>query len=223
MKKISVWIDKVALEALEKDEPQACVIQNRLDLDVLFSKPQDNMIACELMTFAYLKKEEPIGDRRLEINITEIENFTDADLQKIDEAKRIYNIVVNHPLYWKYIREAWANLTETKGYTYERFKKEYLSGDCKFTDADNSTDLQLVMYYKRWSKVVGYVLGDSNTIYINRKYFINPLNIASNLNHEALHLMGFSHYGNKSTSIPYKIGNDIFEKTWKDIIKNAAS
>ncbi len=112
---------------------------------------------------------------------------------------------------------------EANGHDYELFKELMLSGDCNFTEADGETNILLIMYNRPWSKVVGYVYSNqSNLIHINRKYFGNPLKIASNLNHEALHLMGFSHYGTHSTSVPYLIGNKLFQDTWKQIIKKAA-
>lgn len=224
MQKINVWIDKVAFEALKNDEPKAVIVQNRLDLNIPFSKPDNNLLACELITFATLQIPEPLTDKRLVLDIENTTNFNDKDLQKIDEAKRIFNIVVNHPLYWQKIKAAWHKVTETKGHNFVSFKNYFLSGDCNFSQKDGERDLELVMYHKKWSRVVGYVYANrDNIVYINRKYFSSPLGIASNLNHEGLHLMGFSHYGNKSTSIPYLIGNKIFEDTWKQIVRESAS
>lgn len=228
MEKINVWIDKAAFNALKSDEPKAVIVQNRLDLELTLAPaaPNNAMIHCELMSLTPIRYEdplEPIGHKKLVLNVESRKNFTDNENQIIDEATRIYNIVVNHPLYWKKIKDNWSKVTEANGHTFESFKELFLSGDCNFTEADGETNVQIIMYNKRWSKVVGYVYSNqSNLIHINRKYFSNALGIASNLNHEALHLMGFSHYGTHSTSIPYLIGNTLFQDTWKQIIKEAA-
>lgn len=223
METINVWIDKGAFEALKSDEPYGAVIQNRLDLSIPFTKPRENMISCELVVMASLKKPEPLGDKRLILDIEDMKNFTSRDRAKVEEAKKIYNIVVNHPLYWEKIKKNWEKITEKKGYSLDQFRKMYMAGDCNFTEADNETDVKLIMYNNIFSKVVGYVYSNQdNLIHINKKYFSSPLKIASNLNHEALHLLGFNHYGVKATSIPYFIGNKLFEETWIELSKAAA-
>ncbi|MGV8130669.1 MAG: hypothetical protein ACP5N7_01040 [Candidatus Pacearchaeota archaeon] len=95
-----------------------------------------------------------------------------------------------------------------------------LSGaDSKDPIRDYQMNIKLVMYYRWWSKVVGYVLDDDNTIYINRKYFdssmdgnIGAVNFSSNILHEYMHLMGYSHKSSTDYgSVPYKM-NSLYEQ-----------
>lgn len=66
----------------------------------------------------------------------------------------------------------------------------------------------LSYYRNRFSRVVGYEKGDGK-IYANRKYwdFFKLSDKVSNVAHEATHLMGFHHNGNKASgnelTVPY--------------------
>ena len=218
MKKVKVWTSRENFRTLKTDEPANVLVQNRRDLGII-AEPTNKVIECELTTLQLI--DEPLentSDKRLILDIESRKNFSAKDNAKIDEAKRIYEIVMNHPYYWQLVRENWHKMTEKRGFTFEKFKALVLAGDCKFTEADGETDVQLVMYHKPYSNVVGYIITNKdNRIYTNRKFFVTPLRIASNLNHESLHLMGFSHYGTHSTSIPYMAGNTLFQKAWKAI------
>lgn len=147
---------------------------------------------------------------KLKVKILDTSGFTASDIEKIKKAEEIIFQVVNSDLYRE--RFLAAKFTETKGKTNEEILTELLSGDCQFTDADGTMDLKLVMYYKRYSSVVGYFDGTPFSIFINRKFFSTPLSIASNLFHEYAHLVGYTHYGEFETSVPYLAGNTIFER-----------
>lgn len=155
------------------------------------------------------------GEFKLKVKILDTSGFTKSDLDKIELATVIIEVVVNSIIY----RELFlvAKFTETNGKTNQEIFNELLSGDCQFTDADGTIDLKLVMYYKRYSSVVGYFDGTPFSIFINRKFFSTPLSIASNLLHEYLHIIGYSHYGAFETSVPYLAGNTIFEKAAKQL------
>lgn len=146
---------------------------------------------------------------KLKVKILDTSGFTASDLEKIKRAEEIVYQVVNSDLYKEEFLK--ANFTETKGKTNQEILNELLSGDCQFTDADGVMDIKLVMYYKRYSSVVGYFDGTPLTIFMNRKFFSTPLSIASNLWHEYIHIVGYSHYEVFETSVPYLAGNTIFE------------
>lgn len=213
---MQVFINVRDFERLKEPEFITALVQNYYNIDSPMFKASAEMLACSLEPIK-IYKPEASGFMQLKIHGTQ--NFSAEEKAKIDEAKRIFDIVVNSSLYHNKIKDSWHILTETKGYDYNSFMQLYLSGDCNFTGADNTMDLNLIMYYNRFSKVVGYVMGDNFNVWLNRKFFISPLKIASNLNHEGLHNLGFSHYGKKSSSIPYMVGNKLFEETWKEISK----
>jgi hypothetical protein len=214
MQTINVWIEQKALDKLHDKTPAAVIVQNTFSLDSMLINTDP--ILCELRPILPVEvpSEKP---KQLLLKIHGLDNFSEKEKAIVDEAKRIYEIVVNSPLYWRKVKAAWPKVTEKNGLSYSEFYDLVMSGDCKFTEADGTTDVKLVMYYNRFSKVVGYVLGDSFNIYINRKFFAGPLRIASNLNHESLHSLGFSHYGRHSTSVPYMVGNTLFEETWREL------
>lgn len=151
---------------------------------------------------------------QVKVKILKTSGFSKADLAKIDAAVCLLDTVLNSQMFRsEFLKE---KLTENKGKTNAEIIDHLLSGDCQFTDADGSIDLKLVMYYKRWSSVVGYFDGTPLTIFINRKFFSSHIDIASNLLHEYFHLMGYSHYKAFQTSVPYT-ANRVFERCVKAI------
>lgn len=85
-------------------------------------------------------------------------------------------------------------------------------------------DLRInIVPYKTWnplSKVIGYAEG--NTIYINtRKLDLDVFERTENIFHECLHLIGYSHKGNRVTkynleTVPYKAAR-LFKEHLKGI------
>lgn len=151
---------------------------------------------------------------QVKVNILSTRGFSKADRQRIDQACTLINTVVNSELFaQKFLR---SRMTELNGLTNEQALEVIRSGDCDFTDKDGTIDLKLVLYYKRFSSVIGYTDGTPLTIFINRKFFSTPVSIGSNLLHEACHLMGFSHYKTWESSLPYTI-NRIFEACCREL------
>lgn len=150
---------------------------------------------------------------KLKVKIIDTSGFSASDLTKIALAQDIIELVVNSIAYREEFLK--AEFTETNGKSNIEILNTILSGDCQFTDADGTMDLKLVMYGKRFSKVVGYTDGTPFTVFINRKFFSTPLSIGSNLFHEYIHLSGWSHHGAFETSVPYLAGNTIFERVAK--------
>lgn len=153
---------------------------------------------------------EPGEPIKLRVKILDTSGFSKSDLEKIKKAEDIIEVVVNSAAYAFDFLD--AKFTETNGDSNKKILDTLLSGDCQFTDADGTMDLKLIMYYKRYSGVVGYFDGTPFSIFINRKFFSTPLSIASNLLHEYFHMIGYSHYGVFDTSVPYLGGNTIFER-----------
>lgn len=107
-----------------------------------------------------------------------------------------------------------ATLTETNGLTNQGVYDCIMAADqLNPTDKKGELDVQVLLYRKSWSKVVGYTFVDSLSIWVNRKFFGGPCNIASNLVHESSHQLGFLHQGRWSTTVPYTL-NRIVEEIW---------
>ncbi|HXH32597.1 MAG TPA: hypothetical protein VNJ01_17500 [Bacteriovoracaceae bacterium] len=77
---------------------------------------------------------------------------------------------------------------------------------------NNAMDLEVELFTNNFSKVLGFTRSNSSTIFINTKYFNKntAAKIASNLTHEWLHKLGFTHPVNKClsrrNSVPYAVG-----------------
>lgn len=97
---------------------------------------------------------------------------------------------------------------------------------------DGDMDLYLELYYAN-NGVIGYTSGGTETIFINRKFFIPNLgtprgnaDIVANLVHEYMHKVGFDHsYFNSSVrpySVPYAVGYLAGDVTY-NLIKKTSS
>lgn len=101
-------------------------------------------------------------------------------------------------------------MTETDGLTNMEIMHMFFSGsDLLNKESDGDIDLFLTGYYKRFSKVIGYIIRGKLWHWINTKFInlFDESDLAGHLIHEYMHRMGFSHYGKKSTSVPYVYGN----------------
>ncbi len=147
------------------------------------------------------------------INCTLFKNFTVREVGIAQEGLRRLDLAINDPQFQQSIRESKFNGTKDTG---EIVLARILSGaDTLDEKKDYKIDLECVMYYSWWSKVVGYVTSGKRQINTNRKFFGNPNNFASNVIHEYTHLCGYGHQSARDYgSVPYKI-NSLFE-LWCD-------
>lgn len=122
-----------------------------------------------------------------------------------------------------------ASLDENAWITYAvQMANRVLSSDCfenqvnisKYTETNGLTNAQIynvltadpltikVDVFKGswvddyWNRKEGYEL-EPGTVHINRHFMSGPKFIASLILHEVAHVKGFTHYGVKSTSVPY--------------------
>jgi hypothetical protein len=98
------------------------------------------------------------------------------------------------------------NLTNEQVYAFLMQGKELLQGEQTLGEMNFNVN----RYYKRWSKVIGYVsMGKSNWINVNGKFYRNfdVSQMASNITHEWIHLAGFTHDSARDhDSVPYAVG-----------------
>lgn len=82
---------------------------------------------------------------------------------------------------------------------------------------DFEMDIDLTIYYNRWTSTVGYTTPDTIRTWINRKFFwaFTDGGICGNISHEYCHKLGFTHSFRwtplRDMSVPYFIGNLIEE------------
>ncbi len=118
----------------------------------------------------------------------------------------------------KEIQNKAIKLTETKigDHDYTTSKEiinVLMSGkDLINSTEDHTIDIDVTLYNKPWSRVVGYSDGSGRT-WVNKKYLdiMTPNELAGHILHEYLHNVGFTHYEEHSTSVPYQLGNLLIE------------
>lgn len=100
-------------------------------------------------------------------------------------------------------------LIQTNGKTNAEVLQSFLEADIK---------VRLEMYRNRWVSTVGYTYPNSDTIWMNRKFydFMGPCDVGSNLAHEIIgHKLGYGHDAKASVqrqfSVPYSL-NVLIEK-----------
>jgi len=97
-------------------------------------------------------------------------------------------------------------MTNEQIYQFLMSGREILGGDA--TPGEMNFDVRY--YYRGWSKVIGYTNpGKNNLININGRFYTgyDLSSVASNLVHEWIHLMGFSHEGGRDLEdVAYAIG-----------------
>lgn len=99
-----------------------------------------------------------------------------------------------------------AKWTETKGLTQAQIWQKLCSGPVSV-----NVEMYLGSAYQNYvTKTIGYE-DEPGELHMNRFFVDTAYEVASNIIHEAEgHTQGFSHYGVKSTSVPYGL-NDAFE------------
>jgi hypothetical protein len=117
--------------------------------------------------------------------------------------------------------------TETGGKSMREVYNHLFSGaDRRNHQIDHDIDffVELYGYKNRYSKTIGYVNNSSNKIYTSRYYLNKWMNqadgkaqAAGHWFHEYLHLMGYSHYQNKSTSMVY-LGGYLVRDLAKEVL-----
>ena len=87
-------------------------------------------------------------------------------------------------------------------------------------EVDYEIDLKIDDYHSKWSSVIGYMIPNNPTIFVNTKFFdtMSIKDVCSNCFHEWLHTMGARHSGNYfRDSLAYYM-NYIVEKLYDHII-----
>jgi hypothetical protein len=86
---------------------------------------------------------------------------------------------------------------------------------------DHTMNLELELYYNRWTSTVGYTTPDTLRIWMNNKFFSSytPAEVAGNIFHEWTHKLGYDHDSSYSESrdhsVPYALGYLIEELAGK--------
>jgi len=150
----------------------------------------------------------------MRVNIESAKGFSDAEKAKLLQSAKLLEQVIATPLFKEMFLE--AKFIETKGMSNAQILAKFLSGQETTTvNADGELDLNITMYSKPWSKVIGYTYLNSIATYINSKFFksFSLSGVAGNIAHEYCHQIGFTH-NDKSQwkkTVPYTVGRIVVE------------
>jgi len=170
--------------------------------------------------YIYPKKFEKFTER-FSVNIT-AKNYKKLELEKLKESARLLEIIFNSEEY----REEVYNFTSfgKREFQYSRdetneqiYFKIMWGAEILNSHFDREMDLIVKMYHAPFSKTVGFTYWDEPTVYTNKKYHrkFTPCEIASNLTHEWMHKLGYTHSEKweerRDLTVPYG-HNDIILK-----------
>lgn len=151
----------------------------------------------------------------LSVKGMEVKGFDAASTEKVEKAFEVMEKVVNSEEFKNKVinfvnSKGKTEFASNKGLTNTQIYERFMEGKEDLQpNTPNEMNFFLKLYYKRWSKVIGWTNGDINTININWKFFKNfkPSDVAGNLAHEWIHKLGFGHKNAKEhDSAPYAIG-----------------
>lgn len=145
----------------------------------------------------------------------DIKGFDGDSMVKVEKAFEVLEAVVNSQEFKNRI----VNFKNTAGerafasnkkLTNEQIYANFMEGkETLQPSTEGEMNFFISMYYKRWSKVIGWTNGSINTINVNWKFFKNfkPNDVAGNLAHEWTHKIGYDHKSAaEHDSAPYAIG-----------------
>ncbi len=156
-----------------------------------------------------------------------VTNASDSQTAKLRAAEQIIKDIVATEEFRSAVLNHTYNgvkkFVDNEGLTNLEIYNKILEGAEELSpDKNNSMDLQVQLYYNRWTSTVGYTTPSSTRIYMNTKFFnyYTPAEVSRNMIHEWLHKVGFSHASSYSTSrdysVPYAIGS-IMERLAKNL------
>jgi hypothetical protein len=151
----------------------------------------------------------------LSVKAMDIKGFDAASMQKMEKAFAALEKVVNSEEFKNKVlnfvnSQGKTQFASNKGLTNEEIYTQFMEGrETLQANTPGEMNFYLKLYYKKYSKVVGWTSGDINTININWKFFkgFKPNDVAGNLAHEWTHKLGFGHKSAaEHDSAPYAIG-----------------
>lgn len=181
------------------------------------STPQDSSApAAVTQEEISLEGNVPLAATTFEVNLN-LTGFTPAQEDKINDASRLIKEVIASQEFKDKIlnfkHKGKRQFANNQGLSNEQIYQKILEGSEKFTPGkDNKMDLHLETYSDKKSITVGYTYKTVKEVWMNTKYLgMYPASkITTNMVHEWLHKVGFSHDMDQTKvrpfSVPYAVG-----------------
>lgn len=167
---------------------------------------------------------EVVNSGYLAVRAMEVKGFDQESLKKLQKAFEVLEKVVNSEEF----KDRVINFKNTRGerkfasnngLTNEEIYAQFMEGrETLQPNTPDEMNFYLRLYYKRWTRVVGYTSPTTNVINVNWKFFsgFTPADVAGNLAHEWTHKIGFDHKSaTEHDSAPYAIGYIVEEMAAK--------
>lgn len=144
----------------------------------------------------------------VKFNATQEDKVLDAAelIRKVVASDEFKNKVVNYNYNGK------KQFADNGGLSNAQIYQRILEGSEKLRPGkNNAMDITVETYYTS-ANVIGYTLPSANKIWMNTKYLNNftPVQVSSNMVHEWLHKLGFTHdfqsTAKRPYSVPYAVG-----------------
>jgi hypothetical protein len=161
-----------------------------------------------------------VNPGHLAVRAMEIKGFDEEGKDKLERAFALMEEVVNSEEFKDRVinfknSKGERAFASNKGKSNEEIYQQFIEGrEILQPNTPGEMNFYLRLYYKRWSRVVGYTDPKTNVISINWKFFQNyfPHQVAGNLAHEWTHKIGFDHRSAaEHDSAPYAIGQIVEE------------
>lgn len=127
-------------------------------------------------------------------------------IKKVVASEQFKDAVINHTY------NGVKTFVDNQGLNNTQIYNKFLQGAEKLTPArNNAMDVEVELYYEN-TNTIGYTYPNTKRIWMNTKYFnsYTSTQVASNLTHEWLHKLGFTHANtyssSRSYSVPYAVG-----------------
>lgn len=181
----------------------------------MMSSKSDSSPSVFLPTEAGYVDPDSVHGGVLVVKPMEVKGFEGASAEKLNKAFDVVEQVVNSQEFKNRVinfknAAGKRSFASNNNLTNEQIYVNFMEGKEKLQpDTAGEMNYYVTLYYKRWSKVVGWTNGSINTINVNWKFFQNykPNDVAGNLAHEWLHKIGYDHKSAaEHDSAPYAIG-----------------
>lgn len=151
----------------------------------------------------------------LKVRAEEVQGFSGSKKEKLIEAFLALEKVVNSQEFKNRVinfknSQGERAFASNKGLSNEEIYELLMEGrEDLQPNTPGEMNFFLKLYYRPFSRVIGYTSPDTNRIHVNWKFFkrYGASEVAANLMHEWLHKMGYGHRSAKEhDSVPYAIG-----------------
>lgn len=157
----------------------------------------------------------PTAAQTFDVNVDFVNFSATQESKVLDAADLIRKVVASDEFKNKVVNYTYngkKQFADNGGLSNTQIYQKLLEGAEKLRPSkNNAMDITVETYYTS-ANVIGYTLPSANKIWMNTKYLNNftPVQVSSNMVHEWLHKLGFTHDYESTTkrpySVPYAIG-----------------